>query len=172
MASPRFKGCQDQHSLRRLALIGTSSAAPFSKNDLERQLQLAVVVRLARNRAERAARRCRVRSAPVRMVEEIENIESALHGESFDDRKVLPQAGISRPEWRITQVVALLRTVSTRRRLGEYRSLEPDETRGGKTPHRDRTITRLIPELVPAARSYTRDILARPHRKRGTRLIL
>src|SRR5215472_9705924 len=106
------------------------------------------------------------------MVQEIEHIETELHGHLLANWEVLAEAGVGGPERGIAEIVARLRAEGPSCGLSEDGGLEPDETRGGEVAGGDGAVAGLGPELTAAAGADTGNVLTGAHRKRRARLVL
>src|SRR5262249_17643575 len=125
-----------------------------------------------RDCSKRSTGRRDIRPAPVRMIQEIEHLESKLHCQSLEHREILSQTGVRRPVRRAPDAIALLRAEGPRRRLRIGCRVEPKHPCRTETPHRSRTVAYLIPELIATARPYPGNILAGPDGIGRTGLVL
>jgi hypothetical protein len=75
-----------------------------SENILKRELQIPLTA-LAGHQAESTTGRIRICAAPVRMVQQIENLEAKLKPLDLSDREVLSQTHIPINEARIAQLL-------------------------------------------------------------------
>lgn len=94
------------------------------ENIFQCQLELPLA-RFARNLAEGAAPGICIGCAPIRMIQEIENLKAELQPLGFGYRKILSDANIPAPKSRITQRITPLDSKGPGRRLSKSVLVEP-----------------------------------------------
>src|SRR5690242_4500345 len=129
----------------------TSPGRPVSENVFQGKLDRSIAA-LAGDFSECAAGRVRVGSAPVRMIDDIEQLGAELQALFFRYGEVLADPQVPLPEAGVPQNIARLLPESAGGRLSERRLVEP----GGvvyECGRLQRRVADQVPELVPAARA-------------------
>src|SRR3954453_14520093 len=127
------------------------------------KLKLARVVTLAGDSAERSAGRIHDRNAPVRMIQNVEHLETELKRLGFINPEVLSQSHVPGTETWTSEKIPGLNAIGSGGWLGEGRRIKPSgKVREGS--RLQRRIAHQTIELITPAQPNSRDIFTAANR--------